>query len=161
MELSGTTRQVPSFGIWLLYLLLIFRKNWLARLVTLCACKASLFGLLCVWRWVHVSRQHKSCVCCPAIHHECNVWRTGNCFTTNSAIHLKLSLGKLQAWKHHSCFRNHNHVCILQFLLRSMFQFLLTSNIHSFFRDQNHVTIYQFHFLLSSKLHSFFSFSFC
>jgi hypothetical protein len=32
MELSGTTRQVPSFGIQLPCLLLNFRENWLARL---------------------------------------------------------------------------------------------------------------------------------
>jgi hypothetical protein len=58
MELSGTTRQVPSFYLTILFHLSISGKltgtlsGFIARV------KPAPFGLLCAWREVPILRQH-------------------------------------------------------------------------------------------------------
>jgi hypothetical protein len=57
MELSGTTRQVPSFYLTILFLLLVSGKltgtlsGFIARV------KPATFGLLCAWREVPILLQ--------------------------------------------------------------------------------------------------------
>jgi hypothetical protein len=47
MELSGTTRQVPRFGI---LSFVNFQEKLTGTSFALRACEASFFGLLCDWR---------------------------------------------------------------------------------------------------------------
>jgi hypothetical protein len=58
MELSGTTRQVPSFEDLTTLSLVNFQEKLTGTSWNLCACEASLFGLLCAWRKVQILRQH-------------------------------------------------------------------------------------------------------
>jgi hypothetical protein len=58
MELSGTTRQVPSFWNLTTLSFVNFQGKLTGTSRDLFACEASLFGLLCAWREVQILRQH-------------------------------------------------------------------------------------------------------